>query len=375
MTLNVLENELVSHECVKKYGFAEFSELGLLTDKGKVRLAPAQRYFNENENYFPLLLDLFDVWRAESEYMVFKHEEDGKTLYLASKCSKRGNDVYVSRVKRRFKHIVSGVDDHKFFDVNDFKVDCVVHTRLLWITLTYDSRRSSVRHAWQNIGVEYNRWISAVRRRYGKVSVLRSWETSGRGYPHIHAVLAFEDAEFRVFPHFNMNQGRMTYRIQEKGEFESLWHSFTDIEAISSTRKLFHYVAKYQLKVNEGREEAPRGQESCKTLAFMWLFRKRSFSVSGSFIELFSRLDRDLHNSNMESKEKWELVGIFPGRDLGLNGEWFAEVEFSALKPLLLDGDPRVDGGKYGEDGGISTWDESSFYGHQADSLGSEEAS
>jgi len=369
---------LLESEIVEKYGLEDFQKLDLLDEKGKIRLAPAQRYFNENENYFPLLPKLFETWRDEAEYMVFKHEHEGKTMYLASKCSKRGNDVYVRRVKNRFKLFNQKIPDTKFFSVEDFKPDREVKTKLLWVTLTWNTRNSpSIRRAWwgsrraseykmndrgrmhrsyihvsegcQCVSCKWNRWISAVRSRYGKVSVLRSWETSQRGYPHIHAVLSFESSEFKVFPHFNEREGRMSFRVQEKHEFESLWDSFTDIEAISSTKKLAHYVMKYQLKVNEGREgtgdpESPTSSGS-RTLSFMWLFRKRSYSMSGAFTKIFARLDRDLHNSNMVSDEKWELVGIFSGRDLGLNGEWFAEISSERLRGLVEDGDSRVDEG------------------------------
>jgi hypothetical protein len=334
-------------EIVPKYGFDDFKELGLLSDSGKIRLQPAQRYFNDHENYFPLLPQLYEAWRDESEYMLFRHVDDKKALHVAVKCAKRGNDVYVSRVKQRFKWMHARSEDLRFFSADDFKVDQVVKSRLLWVTLTYNTRRSTIRQAWQKeISADWNRFISAVRRRYGKVSVLRSWETSKRGYPHVHAVLSFDSADFQVFPHFNEKEGRMSYRINEKAEFESLWHSYVDIEAIQSTKKLFFYVMKYQLKVNEGREE---GRYQSRTLAFEWLFRKRSYAVSGDFRKIFSDLIRDLRNSNMEKASEdrgsWELLGIFSGRQLGLHGEWFADVKEETLTGLLPDGDWRVDEG------------------------------
>ena len=375
-------NGLLSHETVKECGYEEFRELGLLSEKGKIRLEPAQRYFNQNDDY-SLLPKLFETWRDEPEYMVFKHhyilDGEEKEDYPALKCSKRGNDVYVSRVKHRFKLFNEKIEDTKFFSMEDFRVDHVVKTKLLWVTLTWNTRKfPSIRRSWWGkrrldwkdnkrggkrrcyihvtedchcISCEWNRWISAVRSRYGKVSVLRSWETSQKGFPHIHAVLSFESAEFKVFPHFNVREGRMSFRIQEKPEFESLWGSFTDIEAISGTKKLAHYVMKYQLKVNEGREDdgsgaGQRPAKGSKTLAFMWLFRKRSYSMSGAFTKIFARLDTDSHNSNMDSEERWELLGIFSGRELGLNGEWVAEVSRDRLGLLgIFDQDPGIDEG------------------------------
>jgi hypothetical protein len=341
-----------------KLSFDHFKEVGLVTESGKIRLNLAQDYFAVNQNYFPLLPQLYEAWRDTSEYMIYHHlvdgeielGEDGQPLNFAFKCSKRGNDVYVSRVKKRFKRFRDSISEKRFFSVSDFKVGSVVKTSLLWITLTYDTHRCSIKQAWKNIGVEYNRWISALRRRYGKISALRSWETYENGYPHVHTVLHFEKAQFTVFEHFNVNKGKMSFRIQEKHEFEPYWHeghSFTDVEALSSMKKMVYYVTKYQLKVNESQEEVSEGSsdsgQRSKTLAFMWLFRKRSYSMSGDFIELFSRLDSSLHNSNMdfeldpfESTESWRFLGVVLGRDIGLNGEWLATVKWDRLVKLLF---------------------------------------
>ena len=158
--------------------------------------------------------------------------------------------------------------------------------------------------------------------------------------------MVFEDQKFSAFPHLN-NENKLTYRIQEKAQFESLWHSYVDVEAFPSMKKVCYYALKYQLKVNEGREEEQqqRSSSSSKTLAFMWLFRKRSYAVSGSFREIFSRLDEGLRNSNMENRDIWEFLGIFSGSQLGLDGQWFSSVDPERLKGLLPDGDFRVDEG------------------------------
>jgi hypothetical protein len=344
-------------QVARKPTIYDFRKLGLLSESGKIRLLPAQRYFNENENYFPLLPQLYDAWRNESEYMVFRHRyvlenlsNEQKEDYVALKCSKRGNDVYNARIKRRFGFFNKNIPDLKFFSTNPdaFKTDTKVKTKLLWVTLTWNTRLCSRRNAWKSeISREWNRFITALRRRYGKIEVLRSWEATRQGYPHIHGVLWFESAEFTVFPHYSEKEGRLQFRIQEKREFESLWHSYVNIEAISSMKKMANYVLKYQLKVNEGKEDQGSGSN---TLAFMWLFRKRSYACSRDLQAKFFDLIEDLHNSNMENEGEWEFLGVFSGRDLGLSGEWVAEVKLDCLRGLLSDADPRVDAG-------ICTWD------------------
>jgi hypothetical protein len=349
-TLSTEKTPTLSMQTVKRLGLAEFRELDLLSKSGKIRLLPAQRYFNENDNYFPLLPQLYDAWRNESEYLVFKHVFEGKTSFIGLKCAKRGNDVYNARIKRRFGFFNKNIPDLKFFSTNPnaFKTDTKVKTKLLWVTLSWDPRLFSIRNAWKiEVGKAWNRFISALRRRYGKVFALRSWETYRNGYPHIHAVLWFESAEFTVFPHYSDKEKRLQFRIQEKHEFEPLWHSWIDIEALSSMKKMANYVLKYQLKVHEGKE--PHGSGS-NTLAFMWLFRKRSYACSRELQTKFIDSIEGLHNSNMENDEEWEFLGVFSGRDLGLNGEWIADIDWGRLRGLLPDGDPRIDEG-------ISSWD------------------
>jgi len=71
-------------------------------------------------------------------------------------------------------------------------------TKVLFVTLTY-RRDGRIDSAWEDVGKDYNRWISGLRRRYGKIHVLRNWEAQSDGYPHIHCVLYFEEREFETF--------------------------------------------------------------------------------------------------------------------------------------------------------------------------------
>ena len=379
--------EFLTSECLqlqpdipRSYGLEDFRALNLLDDRGRIRLLPAQRYF-ENQDDYGLLPDLFDAWRNHDEYMLFKHRTDEKTEILALKCAKRGNDVYNSRIWRRFRLFRKNMPNQKFFSLADLALDKKATTSMLWVTLTWNPRRSrSVRSAWKtDLGKDWNRAISAIRRRYGKVDVIRAWEKTRNGFPHIHGILWFEKAKFTVFPWFSGSghnaqktsgasegtlpplpekHAKLTYRIEEKAEFEGYWHSLVDIQALSSMKQAINYMMKYQLKIHGGQDvdpaaagstEAASTSEASKTLAFMWLFRKRSYSCSRGFQTRFSDLIRTLHNSNMDfgkdKTESWEFLGVFSGKDLGLRGEWVAMVDPVRLTGLLPDGDPRVDQG------------------------------
>jgi hypothetical protein len=323
-------------EIVRKFTIDDFRELGLLSDKGRIRLLFAQRYFDENENYFPLLLQLYETWRDQLEYMVFRCRCEQKEDYIAVKCSKRGNDVYNARIKHRFRFFEKNIGDLRFFSIDDFKTDKKVKTKLLWVTLTWNPRLFSIKNSWKReVSQAWNRFITALRRRYGKIEVLRSWEATRQGYPHIHAILWFESSEFTVFPHYSEKEGQLQFRIEEKHEFESFWHSLIDVQAMSSLKKMVSYVMKYQLKVNEGKEDY--GSGSC-TLAFMWLFRKRSFACSRGLQKKFTDLTEVLHNSNMDGGVEWEFLGVFSGSVLGLHGEYMVRLEEDKVLEVMLHG-------------------------------------
>ena len=68
----------------------------------------------------------------------------------------------------------------------------------MFVTLTY-SRDDRLDVVWEEVDSDYNRWITGVRRLFGKIEVVRAWEGHSDGYPHIHCVLLFEETEFLAF--------------------------------------------------------------------------------------------------------------------------------------------------------------------------------
>ncbi|GAI46780.1 unnamed protein product, partial [marine sediment metagenome] len=114
----------------------------------------------------------------------------------------------------------------------------------------------------------------------------------------------FHDHEFETFFYEGV------WRVQGKqgGPLEVYNGGFTDVEALASLRGGLRYVTKYLTKIHRvlgasqgggGDVEAPiqsfveASSHGDFSMALMWLFRKRAYSISGSFIDLI----RDLHNS------------------------------------------------------------------------------
>ena len=306
-------------------------------DFGVPRLGSARKYFLPLlQEDIPLLKEAFRSWQGYDEYMLLKGEQfkTGKEMFLAVKCSKRGNDVFARRLDRRLGFL-GRIRDVKLFDVMDFKPSKVVETNLLWVTLTYGSRRCTLDQAWSWCMDEYNTFITNLRNRYGKIDVLRFIQPfddpkgEAYGYPHFHLVLLFREAQFRVFPHMEKDSARamaLRFRVREKYELEAQgrWHSFVDVQALSSVRAVANYCRKYAQNVCYGDSE-----KAVLNGAVAWLYRKQTFSLSGGFRENYSEFISHLQLSKGSMEQQtldgdvfpcwaWEFCGIRSAGDLGI---------------------------------------------------------
>jgi hypothetical protein len=280
----------------------------------------------------------YESWVLEVMYMIMAHEREawlsdaGECEYIAVKCSKRGNDVYIHRVDSRLSGIGRNVPDiqHNFYE-NPF-------TSMLFVTLTYDTKLCSFAEAWKRIGVEFNRYRANLRKKYGKFSVMRTWESYENGHPHVHAILIFEEKRFRVFPAYEPNRKgelKLVWRICEKEEFEPYWHSWQDIKAVYNVRGGLNYLKKYILKCAEYSHDDKKGKQ---TLAMCWVFRKKAFYVSGQFRKALSDLIRlpcssktrkiqvDLFNTELRAN-CWRVLGFIGASILNFDVEiWSVEL-------------------------------------------------
>jgi hypothetical protein len=171
--------------------------------------------------------------------------------------------------------------------------------------LEYDSNRVDFAYAWQNVGVDFNRWICGIRSKFGSVSVVRVFESHESGYPHVHALLVFHSHKFEGRSMKNM-RGKLIYRVvgSDFNNLKSLvdganrWaQGYSDFELVNSYRGGIRYLAKYLAKSTSIKEAGPKG---VKTLAMCWFFHKRSFGYQG---EMFSSDEIGLStNSNLSDE-------------------------------------------------------------------------
>jgi len=262
--------------------------------------------------------------------------------YFALKCSKRGNDVYRHRVYSRFKGLASLAKKTFFFNPKDRRHN--KKTRALFLTLTYDTKLCSFDVAWRNIGVEFNRFMAYIRKKFGKVSCIRVFEAYENGYPHVHCVLLFEEKEFKVF-----RDKKGKFRIKEKGVIAAGWRSHTDAQAMCSLGWGFRYLKKYLLKAIDSKN---KNSKALKTLALGWLFNKRAFSVSGKFRQMLTDLIKTKHNSNQKiyqitlngetvQEYTYYLLGFVPADVVRLKkGAWFSKLnneQIASVEKFILE--------------------------------------
>jgi len=296
---------------------------GLYDSEHKPRLNYARSYFIgcsiDQDLDFQELQEFYQEWRDFDEYIVLqkqtnnlriKGEVDKETI--AVKCAKRGNDVYWWRIRKRLRSLRKS-ENHTLFDTrgND-KLSNVLFT-----PLTYDIRRSTVQEAWETVGDEFNKWIRNLRKKFGRISYLRCWEASRKGYPHIHVLMVFHDHRFRVV-FSQLKKGRQVYRIAEKEAFTKSYHSFVDVQTVRKLREGIKYILKYLSKTKYA------GKSQKLTLALCWLFKKRSFAVSGDFQEAvytifkiqYRSIQTDIFGNKVEYQIIWVFIGIFQASKL-----------------------------------------------------------
>ena len=285
------------------------------------------------------VVEKYKAWVTEDEYLllqrtVIEPSVRGSTKwdsqYIAVKCSKRGNDVYRDRVRESLSSVEQALPDRSFFNPKERELQKKVRTPLVSVTLTYDTKRCSLYEAWESIGKEFDVWLKNLRKKYGRITIIRTWEAFQNGYPHINAILLFHDNEFSVFRH------KSKFRIKDKAAFSKHWHSHVDVQAVANLKRAVSYIIKYITK-------ELFSENAILTRAMLWLFKKRSFSVSKDFISGLKRLDFNMHNSHQVSltgesvtKIVWHFIGIYSKSELKINeNEWNIQIPNEIVQDLL----------------------------------------
>jgi hypothetical protein len=304
-------------------------------DYGQVRLGKFRSFLPLlDQNDVSFVGDSYFKWVSQDEWLLLKgtHFESGEQKHCIVKCSKRGNDVFNRRLDRKLGFLNRlKLQKKDFFSLDDFKPHKGVMAQLLWFTLTFDSKRCSLHDAWMGISEEWNLFITNLRNEYGRIQVLKFIQAfpgpgEAHAYPHFHAILLFQDANFQVFPHWEEGKDgseELVFRIQEKDELaaQGKWHSFIDVKALKSISSAVNYCRKYgQGTYDVASEDGSVNEEALLNCTMNWYYRKQSYSLSGQFREALSDLIRllqgsksfqgTLDGSGLFPIWKWEFLGV-----------------------------------------------------------------
>lgn len=313
-------------------------------------------------------------WTASSDWST-------KETFEFTKARKRGNDMDAFRIDRRMRNIR---DNLMPYCQSSDPEKSLRTTRLVYVTLTDDQTTlmdGNRELAWRTLGPRFNNFKSRLAKTFGttlaevkngefvesqhpcKIHVIRSWESHESGMPHVHALMAFEDFNFKMF-----QDDKFRWRIKYKDRFEDAWpYGFVDVLAITpgtlekELTNVLWYVTK-NLSDMDYRLVRSWPRKRLLTQSILWFLGARSFSVSRSLtkspgddlIKPTSIIQNQLDGEGFETElVSWEFLGLIHRKHTELHrDDW--EMEYSEPPPWL-DRCWKPYSGRFGS-GWASSW-------------------
>lgn len=281
-------------------------------------------YFNISE-----VIDDYRIWLEQIFYVLvyrFNYNE-GKYEYGAFRSPKRGDKLYARRVLRKFDSLRNELDATAFFRLKDHLN--IVRGRVLHLVLEYDANLFQIVDSWAVCGLDLNRYMSYLRRHFGRCSIIRCYEAHESGLCHIHIIVYFYEKVFQGRLHYNKK--KRSYRVfgEDWRGIKAGWkHGYSNVEMVDSVQGGAYYLRKYLVKSVDVEKAGSKG---IKGLAMCWFMRKRSFSISGEFRQLY----RDVINTNSNSTN--EIVSVMVGWDLFGEKQFLKVTKWKLLGFLLSD--------------------------------------
>jgi hypothetical protein len=264
-----------------------------------MRILHGQEFKDIDDVTFDEIQQQYLSWVSVEKFLVLKKSEPGKlTQWHKVHAAKRGDAYYCKRVKDKFNSKVGHIPDYEYFSKRDRGLK---KTDLIFVTLTYENK--DVQN-WIDNSKHYAQFANRMRSAYGKIEFIRVWESHADGYPHIHAVI-------RLHQNIFCRRINKVWRVIGKHyiRIKSFWnYGFSDVKALNGTAEISTYLSKYITKSWNGEDG-----KHVLTLAMLWYYQKRAFSISKRFYEDLKQpkvadLINPLHNSYDNSR--WEYVGV-----------------------------------------------------------------
>ena len=260
---------------------------------------------------FNVLTGEYREWRDDDKYMLFQFSNyDTNTVsYKLVKGSKRGNDVYNFRLREKLRPLL--------------EIRHLPGISGSFLTLTCDIKEfSSWSDAWPIIIKEWNRFLTWLKKHYkgSLYGVVRCFEATKRGYPHIHAVLLWK--------------GNNPVYIPKLRLFDE-WKHFVKINVVRDLGGAVGYILKYMSKTVGGRDDS-----MALTPAVLCYHRKQSYSVTRALFDLIQSIceiqTKDQKNMAAATKKysnlsRQCLLSTYSGDKTGLDPPKNDDIQISLL--------------------------------------------
>ena len=233
--------------------------------KGNITIDEARSKYNEWKNTSSYLIiategynDAVD-WETRQKQIDYlykrslpKQRNNPATVYyenyFAVKLMKRGNDVYVNKVKKNLQYLLDLCYKNKDLTLLNPKTQRG-RSNILRIDLTYDTKRCSSEQSAKRIGYEYNLFLTNLKEGYGKISEFRVFEFTEKGMAHVHGVYIFHDCNFAVSKMRSRKNNLDYFRVSDyhRNKMRKMYHSNINVYALANSKQL-NYCLKYLSK-------------------------------------------------------------------------------------------------------------------------------
>lgn len=272
-------------------------------------------------SFLETIREKYVEWVNDARYLILArfNRRTMEHKHFAVLCSKRGNAIYKQRILRRFSRLHRKLKKVQFFNPRSHSRQS---TCALWITLTYDVNLRSFDEAWQTISLDFNRFRARLQKLYGNLSIIRVYESTKKGYPHVHLIAVFHEKVFSTFKRWSVQHNRFLWRVPENSEISNCWHSNVDVQALSGMDYPLKYLKKYLTKsVDVTNPDAT----TINTLALTWNYHKRSFGLTRDLITSL-RISNQKHqkyyqtdlDGNLLHEESIVFLGVIDAKHLKL---------------------------------------------------------
>lgn len=262
-------------------------------DFGAIRLKKVRNSFGDlpTKLDIPIITDLFVNWYKFEEIMPIRctyrnlKTNTNETDLSIHKSIKRCNPEYIKAIRSKLQPFLD--NEPKIFFDRDWGVK---KTNALSIVLEYNANEHELGNAWFNVGIDFNRFLSYLKKHFGKFVHIRTWQSHDTGYPHIHVIIYFNNFEFSVVEWNNTFRIHPKQKVKSKGNtcrniIKDAWkHGFVDIKCIDSMGGTFKDLLKYVTRDLDGGAYT-------LTNSMVWYFRKQSFGISKEFRKVVWDLD------------------------------------------------------------------------------------